>query len=143
MVQQRGQQGEGREERIGDGEREKPHSERHDLGEPGEDEMAALRARLDKLSSALDAQQQLADQEAGAGNARSSPAAMGSVISLAFRVMSEFISAIVVGGLIGWGIDHLAGSSPLFLIIFVLFGAAAGFWNVYRLGTAKPGSESE
>jgi ATP synthase protein I len=65
---------------------------------------------------------------------------MGGAISLAFRVMSEFVSAVMVGTAIGWGIDRLAGTSPVFLIIFLLMGAAAGFWNVYRIGTGTTGS---
>jgi ATP synthase protein I len=67
---------------------------------------------------------------------------MGGVLSLAFRVMSEFVAAVVVGVAIGWGIDWLAGTTPWFLIVFLLFGVAAGFWNVYRIGTEKPGGES-
>jgi ATP synthase protein I len=104
--------------------------------------MDALRARLKKLSSALDAQRAAGQgTEAGEG-AKPSSSGMGSVMSLAFRVMSEFISAIIVGGLIGWGIDRLAGTSPAFLIVLLLMGAAAGFWNVYRVATRKFGSGS-
>jgi ATP synthase protein I len=113
----------------------------HETNESAERESAALRARLEKLSSALDSQR-LSAAEPGRGEGSGQPSAggMGSAMSLAFRVMSEFISAVIVGGLIGWGIDRLAGTSPAFLIVFVLFGAAAGFWNVYRIGTEKPGS---
>ncbi|HET6378395.1 MAG TPA: AtpZ/AtpI family protein [Methylocella sp.] len=64
---------------------------------------------------------------------------MGNVLSLAFRVLSEFVAAVVVGAAIGWGIDRLSGTTPWFLIVFLLFGAAAGFWNVYRIATEKPG----
>lgn len=97
----------------------------------------ALKARLNKLTEALNSQMSAARQSADAGAGRSS-GVMGSAMSLAFRVLSEFVAAVIVGGAIGLGIDHLTGTSPLFLIIFVLMGAAAGFWNVYRIATEKP-----
>jgi ATP synthase protein I len=97
----------------------------------------ALRARLNKLTEALDSQMSGARQSADTGAGRSS-GAIGSVMSLAFRLMSEFVAAVIVGTAIGWGIDHLAGTSPLFLVVFLFMGAAAGFWNVYRISTEKP-----
>jgi ATP synthase protein I len=50
------------------------------------------------------------------------------------------VAAVIVGAGIGWGIDRAAGTSPAFLIIFLLMGAAAGFWNVYRVAMKPPGS---
>lgn len=102
-------------------------------------EADALRARLDKLSDALAEQRSAPLEHRGAGP---SPKVMGSALSLAFRVLSEFVAAVIVGAAIGWGADRLAGTSPLFLVTFLLMGAAAGFWNVYRIATEKPGAES-
>lgn len=96
---------------------------------------AGLRARLDKLSSALDAQREAdisseaAQQRQDGSTARSTAKAM----SVAIRILSEFIAAIIVGAAIGWGIDRAAGTTPAFLIVFLLLGAGAGFWNVYRI----------
>ncbi len=105
-----------------------------------------LRARLDRLTGALAAQdrdgRELSATGQGQGGTGSPPVALGSVLSLAFRVLSEFVAAVIVGALIGWGIDHLAGTSPAFIIVFLLMGAAAGFWNVYRIGTGKSVSGS-
>jgi ATP synthase protein I len=102
-----------------------------------------LRARLEKLSEALAAQHRDERQAAGKNpeGASSPPGELGNMLSLAFRVLSEFVAAVLVGAAIGIGIDRLAGTSPLFLIVFLLMGAAAGFWNVYRIGTEKPGAE--
>jgi ATP synthase protein I len=101
-----------------------------------------LRARLDKLSNALDAQRG-ADKSAGAGLGQdgASPASMGNAMGLAFRVLSEFVAAVIVGAFIGWWIDRIAGTTPAFVIIFLLMGAAAGFWNVYRIAIKPPGSD--
>jgi ATP synthase protein I len=46
--------------------------------------------------------------------------------SMAWRMVIELVMAIVIGGAMGWGIDTLFGTMPLFLIVFVLFGLAAG-----------------
>jgi ATP synthase protein I len=131
------------------GEPDKDQREQAELrgDEPNEDvsrerENEGLRARLNKLSDALDAQQRDARESSGArlGQVGPSPASMGNAMGLAFRVLSEFVAAVIVGGFIGWWIDRIAGTSPAFLIIFLLMGAAAGFWNVYRIATKPPGS---
>jgi ATP synthase protein I len=121
---------------------QKPEQERR-LGESRERDDEGLRARLDKLSNALDAQREaatssdVAKTEQDGASARATATAM----SLAIRILSEFVAAVIVGAGIGWGIDRAAGTSPAFLIIFLLMGAAAGFWNVYRIAMKPPGSQ--
>ncbi|MGB7046264.1 MAG: AtpZ/AtpI family protein [Methylocella sp.] len=119
--------------------------------EPNEDESRereseGLKARLDKLSIALDAQQRNAGKSSdarglGQDGASPFPGSMGNAISLAFRVLSEFVAAVIVGAFIGWWVDRVSGTTPAFLITFLLMGAAAGFWNVYRIAIKPPGSE--
>ncbi len=60
--------------------------------------------------------------------------------SKGFRILGEFTAAIVAGLLIGYAIDHVAGTSPAFLIIFLILGMMAGFWNIYR-AAAPPGAK--
>jgi hypothetical protein len=62
-----------------------------------------------------------------------------SGMSLGMRAGSEFISAVVVGAGIGWGLDRLLGTNPAFLIVFFFVGVAAGVWNVIRLTSPKGG----
>ena len=50
----------------------------------------------------------------------------------AFRLSSEFISAILVGAAIGYGIDWLLGTTPWAMIVFLLLGFVAGVMNVLR-----------
>jgi ATP synthase protein I len=105
-----------------------------------------LKARLDRLSDALAAQQASAAESSARGQRPhrvTSPGGLGSVLSLAFRVLSEFVAAVMVGTALGWGVDRFFGTSPIFLILFLLLGAAAGFWNVYRIGTEKPANHRE
>lgn len=53
-------------------------------------------------------------------------------MALGFRLSSELIAGVIVGALIGWGIDHLLSTSPWGLIVFVLLGFTAGVVNVIR-----------
>jgi ATP synthase protein I len=52
--------------------------------------------------------------------------------SKGYRLASEFVAGVLVGGLIGYGVDYLTGTLPLFLIIFLLFGFGAGILNMSR-----------
>ena len=45
-----------------------------------------------------------------------------------------FPIAIGMGALIGWGLDKLFGTSPWLTWIFLGFGVAAAFLNLFRLG---------
>ena len=106
-------------------------------------ENEGLRARLDKLSNELDAQGEAGKslEAANLDRDRTSPGVIGNAMGLAFRVLSEFVAAVIAGAFIGWWIDRLAGTTPAFLVVFLLMGAAAGFWNVYRIAIKLPGSE--
>jgi ATP synthase protein I len=55
-----------------------------------------------------------------------------SKLGIAFRLSTEFVAAVVVGGGIGWGLDRIFGTSPAFLLIMFVLGVAAGFRNILR-----------
>ena len=42
------------------------------------------------------------------------------------------VAGVGVGALIGWALDRWLGTTPLFLIVFFMLGAAAGVLNAYR-----------
>lgn len=46
--------------------------------------------------------------------------------SLAWRMVTELVSGMLLGLLLGWGLDSLFGTRPVFLVLFVLLGFAAG-----------------
>jgi ATP synthase protein I len=50
----------------------------------------------------------------------------GSTQGLALRVGSDFTAGIIVGGLLGWGIDRSFGTTPWGLIICLALGFVAG-----------------
>jgi ATP synthase protein I len=53
--------------------------------------------------------------------------------SFAFKISTEIIAALVVGVGIGLIVDNYFNTKPFGLIIFFIFGALAGFLNVYRV----------
>jgi len=55
-----------------------------------------------------------------------------TAMGFAFRAGVELMAALIVGGGIGWLLDHWFGTVPLFLLIFFFLGAGAGLLNVFR-----------
>lgn len=55
------------------------------------------------------------------------------LFSLAMRTGVEFTSGILVGTLIGRGIDIYFETYPWGLVIFIVLGIMAGGLNIYRL----------
>lgn len=49
----------------------------------------------------------------------------------AWTALATLISGIVVWGGIGWGIDRLAGTRPIFFVIGALVGNFAGIYLIY------------
>ncbi len=56
-----------------------------------------------------------------------------AAIAVVFRVSAELVSALVVGLAVGWALDHVLKTRPLFMILFVLLGWVAGIINVWRV----------
>jgi ATP synthase protein I len=106
--------------------------------EGGEEEDRLLRARLEKLSGALETRRETS-RSRRAAEERSSDNS-GAAMAMGLRAASEFVAAIVVGGLIGWGLDVWLGTKPAFLIAFFLLGVAAGVVNVIRATSPSRGS---
>lgn len=103
----------------------------------GQDEKhddAAMRARLDALSTDLDAHDSRPTERAPVQDR-----GMAGAMSLGFRVLTEFVAGIVVGAIIGWWLDKWFHTTPILLIVFLTLGTAAGFWNVYRMAMNPSG----
>ncbi len=56
----------------------------------------------------------------------------GVFLGNAFKLGSELVAAVVVGTIIGFILDNWFDTKPILIIIFFLFGAAAGIKNVFR-----------
>ena len=57
----------------------------------------------------------------------------GGGAGFGFKISTEIIAALVVGVGIGLIVDNYFNTKPIGLIIFFIFGALAGFLNVYRV----------
>jgi len=53
-----------------------------------------------------------------------------TIAGMAWRMTLELVVGGVVGAAMGWGLDALFGTLPLFLIVFILLGFAAGIRTV-------------
>ena len=84
--------------------------------------LAEIQSRLE----ALKPEEVSAEQEATEERARSG-------VGFGLRIGTELVSAVVVGFAIGYALDRALNTKPLFLMIGLLLGAAAGFMNVYRV----------
>ncbi|MEP9354288.1 AtpZ/AtpI family protein [Xanthobacter sp. KR7-65] len=87
-----------------------------------------LSARLERLDSSLGQVRAKAEVAAPKGPDTSSK----SGVALAFRLGAEFVSGVLVGSLIGYGVDYLFSITPFGLIVFTLLGFAAGVLNMLR-----------
>lgn len=86
-----------------------------------------LENRLSKLGNKLDKHsEETKKAEKKASNRDSQGMAYG------LKIASEFASAIIVGGALGWAFDYWVGTSPFGLIVLLMLGFAAGVVNVMR-----------
>lgn len=56
----------------------------------------------------------------------------GSMLGMAWRLSTEMIVSVLVGGALGYGLDYLFGSKPWIMLIGFGFGFAAGIRSVLR-----------
>ena len=50
----------------------------------------------------------------------------------ALKISTELVASVVVGATLGYILDKWFDTKPLLIIVFFLFGAAAGIMNVFR-----------
>jgi ATP synthase protein I len=99
-------------------------SGRREGGRDGGDIRRRLDALGDKLSVAQSRQRQAAP---------AAPQSQGGALGQALRLGVELVAGVAVGGFIGWGLDRLFGTAPLFMVLFLGLGATAGILNVVRI----------
>jgi ATP synthase protein I len=97
------------------------------------DESGRLKERLQKLERKLAAEgggrESMTEEERGRRS---------SALGKAFRLSTELVAGVFVGGFFGWlldnGMERYIGlkTLPLFLVVFLLLGIAAGLLNAVR-----------
>ena len=64
-------------------------------------------------------------------NKKNSPNKM-SGYGVGMKISLDLFSSIFVGTMIGLGIDKFFSTKPIFLLIFLVLGIIAGFYNLYK-----------
>ncbi len=96
-------------------------------GPRDEPDYSDIKNRLDKLGGKLDNVQGRSPPKP-----EGDPAARGKAMSFAFRLATELVAGVFVGGFLGWGLDRLLGTAPILLIVCLLLGVAGGLLNSVR-----------
>lgn len=99
------------------------------MTQPSNDETRAFAARL------AAAQKRLAPEDTERLT-KAAESENSSAFGMAMRVGSDLIAGIVVGLVVGYGLDRWTGHKPLFMILFTLLGFGAGMRNVWRIVNA-------
>ncbi len=107
-----------------------------DLPDPKLDDISS---RLKDLGSRIEAEK----SQTAAAEKPSMKYQGASDYSKGYRLASEFVAGVLVGGLVGFGLDKLFGTLPLFLIVFLLLGFGAGLLNMSRSANRNPPSAEE
>ena len=92
--------------------------------------------RFSDLSARIAAEKR--DAEVARGETGRRTSSLGKTWGSAFRLGTEFVAAVLVGGGLGYLIDRLLGTLPWGLIILLLTGFAAGILNMARAAGKVP-----
>ena len=63
----------------------------------------------------------------------------GVFLGNAFKLGTELVAAVAIGTIIGFILDNWFGTKPILIIVFFLFGAAAGIVNVFKAAKKMQG----
>jgi ATP synthase protein I len=96
--------------------------------EPSSSDDANLSARLKSLDARIDKASAHHEVKESSTRAKSDSSALGQAV----RLSAEFVSGVAAGGILGWLVDRLFGTSPWGLIICLILGFCAGMLNLMR-----------
>ncbi|WP_411033212.1 AtpZ/AtpI family protein [Shinella sp. BYT-45] len=94
-----------------------------------DDRKGSLEDRLKRLDAEL-AERRREDGADKAAETRASESRKGYAVAM--KLSSEFVAAVIVGALLGYLLDHFAGTGPWGMIVLLLLGFCAGVLNVMR-----------
>ena len=52
--------------------------------------------------------------------------------SIGLKISLDLISSIIVGAFIGYGLDKIFLTKPVFFIIFLVLGIITGFYGIFK-----------
>ena len=95
------------------------------------EEPSADSRKLDDLGRRLDSFERRA--QATGTLPKKTRAEPNSALGSAFKLSTEFVAAVAVGGGMGWVLDDWLGTKPTLFLVLMAFGVAAGFFGVFRI----------
>jgi ATP synthase protein I len=95
----------------------------------GPEDKAAFEGRISDLGERLD---QIKARRGADAEAELDAEMRGRGMAYGMRMAAELVGAVIVGGLIGVGLDWLIGTKPWLFLLFFVLGFAAGVLNVVR-----------
>ncbi len=105
------------------------------------DKRSAENERLDDLGRRLETLERRA--EATGTLRKKSDSEPNTALGAAFKLSTEFVVAVAVGGVMGWLLDGWLNTRPLFLLVLMTFGVAAGFIGVFRAAREMQAKDAE
>ena len=72
------------------------------------------------------------ERHGSAGSAGGGDPGIESAMSFGLRAGSQFVSAVVIGGGLGWAIDRWLGTKPFAMLILMVLMFIAAMANVWR-----------
>jgi len=94
-----------------------------------EADYSGIKKRLDALGDKLEKVTRIDEAER---QSQEESGARGRAMGFAFRIATELVAGVLVGGGIGWVLDTWLGTAPILLIVFLLLGIAAALLNSVR-----------
>lgn len=104
-----------------------PKDQHPGRGELTPEERAAFERRVSELGDRLGKAKAAHDPGPQGGDAL-----RGRGMAYGFRMSSELVAAILVGGVIGHMLDRWLGTTPWLFLVFFMLGFAAGILNLLR-----------
>ena len=52
--------------------------------------------------------------------------------SIGLKISLDLMSSIIVGALIGYGLDKIFSTKPVFFVIFLVLGIITGFYSLFK-----------
>ncbi len=106
-----------------------PDGSNPDKGEMSLEEIAEFQRRTNDLGMRIEGKHAKKKAEI---TAQEDKAMQARGMAYGLRMSTEFVAAILVGGLIGWSLDKWLGTLPWLFLVFMVLGMAAGVLNVTR-----------
>jgi ATP synthase protein I len=98
-----------------------------DRDDPRAENDRLLKKRLDRLGERIKEARGAPEKGSSDGGDR------GSAMGAAFKLATEMVAGVAVGGGLGYFADKAAGTAPFLLIVFLMLGGAAGIMNAVRV----------